>query len=248
MAFVAFNSFQRISGIRKTSSTAVVVETPLRCRYKMTSDNLSSGYIKEQVSGVYDLQLFGSAAIGTLNGNICLLVSNTSNSAAVNNSIVGSTSTTCLSSATKMTIIWWFCQTDTAHYSVIWNWRLNNGGAAGNWENISYYGTSNTVAAFGSKNLSCVAVTNTWYFNAVVFDSATNVADRYVNPTTTSSAPTVSTNFNYQITNPRNILNFGGSDCYGNPGFSGGIADFRIYNTTLTNSQIYTIYTNGMNN
>ena len=220
-------------------------------RYIMTSSYLSSGYIKDQISGVYDLKLNGTAAIATINSNICLSV--TGGSATVNTAITGSTSTICLNSATKMTLIWWFCQTNTSNYGVIWQWRLSTLGAPGNWENISYSGKYNTFAAFGSQNLpsgnsSSPVYTNTWIFNAVVYDSATNVADRYINPTSSSSTPTVSTTFDYKITNPRDTLSFGGQDIYANPGLTGGISDFRIYNITLTNAQIYKIYTNGMNN
>ena len=145
------------------------------------------------------------------------------------------------------------------------------------WANCSNFGPANIPVYLGSASSNGFAYQVVWASGVLYVSALLGGSDYYTNPTSNSFAPNTNTWYhicstisynNYHILyvngvqvsqsfNPLpassvfsniTMMRFGGqSYSTGNNAFQGYIDDFRIYNTALTQPQVYQLYINNAN-
>ena len=217
-------------------------------QYVFNSLYVSSNYLKNLITGAYDLNL-QSATISSILGKNSLKLSTVTNGWGYVSTSVTNNSAALISSSTTftaITITLWAYRTTTQQFASLFQYLLNSNQSTllyvqvdtnkiVAWINTSPGVTVNFGALpSGSLNLwTLILRSNGGYLS--YFNNNTSATSSGTLPTTT-----------FLNTN-RDTFQFGKS-IYGDPALDGYIADFRVYGTELTQTQIASIYSLGASN
>ena len=238
------HGFHTVTASGGSSFTASSNLSGCVCQYRFDASQLVGGYFKDQISGAYDLQLFGATASTSHTYASLSTGTNDTNSgqnyATVNTGISGSTSTQCAHTYTSgFTITYWFYEpTAYAAGPIVWAWYQNT---TYSWEHsLCQDGTHamflNSSAGFNIQTQS--GNQGVWIFYAIVITGTTVTIYKNGNSTPVTTATTTT-----NIAQTRSILTFGNTDPFGDYSAVGYLADWRVYNSALSTTTIANIYT-----
>ena len=243
MSFSRLSSLSNTTLSKKNTFPTPIIQYIFNSAYTTTVS--SNTYLQNRASSIYDLNL-QTATLTTKNTFKCVDV--TSNYAMVDSAVTGNATSIVGSSSTypAVTITMWIYETSTQAQAGIFNWNLTSDNtkciefqvSAGNI--YCWFNTGGLWKKFGAVTL------NTWTFIAMTFDGAN--AALYMNNTTGESGTTGVTNANFLNIN-RNCIWLGREIYYpGDAEFAGCMADFRMYGSALSATQISAIYSSGISN